>query len=306
MEPGTLPRRLRRRVDRAQRIWLLVNLIVIVIDSGRPYELALLKRSSHAVTKAMVTPVRAAPAYEVVTEHLRRALQLGRLMPGERLPAERQLADQLGVSRTTLRQAIRVLELEGIVESRRGAAGGLFVLPQRYGERQVKAMMAERFAQIEELHQFRVIIETAAARAAALNRTDKDIVRLRVALSTMSAIIAQPDATKVPDHVAHFLAADSDFHTGIAAATGNSYLAQAVEEIRAARLIPIGAVFIRLDPTTNDGHQELFDAIVAQEPDRAAESMAGHLNGAHEGIKRQIQSELKAQAAAEKKALGRP
>jgi DNA-binding FadR family transcriptional regulator len=253
------------------------------------------------VKKTMVTPVRAAPAYEVVTEHLRRALQLGRLMPGERLPAERQLADQLGVSRTTLRQAIRVLELEGIVESRRGPAGGLFVLPQRYGERQVKAMMAERFAQIEELHQFRLVIETATARAAALNRTDKDIGRMQAALATMSAIIAQPAATKVPDHVAHFLAADSDFHTSIAAATGNSYLAHAVEEIRATRLIPIGAVFTRLDPTTNDGHQDLLDAIVAQDADRAAECMASHLTGAHEGIKRQIQSELKAQAAAERK-----
>ncbi len=252
-----------------------------------------------------VTPVRAASAYEVVVEHLRRALQLGRLMPGERLPAERQLADQLGVSRTTLRQAIRVLELEGVIESRRGATGGLFVLQQRFNERQVKALMAERFAQIEELHEFRLVIETATARAAALNRSDDDIARLRSALTIMSTIIAQPEATKVPDHVAHFLAADSDFHTGIALASGNGYLAHTVEEIRATRLVPIGAVFTRLDPTTNDGHQELFDAIVARDSDLAATIMARHLVGAHEGLKLQIQSELKAQAAATKKAGSR-
>jgi DNA-binding FadR family transcriptional regulator len=71
------------------------------------------------------------PAYAVVVEHLRRAIHLGQYGPGDKFPPERQLAEQLGVSRLTLRGAIRVLEGEGYVETRRGSTGGVTVLGSR-------------------------------------------------------------------------------------------------------------------------------------------------------------------------------
>src|SRR4029079_3166877 len=73
-------------------------------------------------------PVATIPAYELVLEQLRRSIQLGHFLPGDKLPPERDLARQLGVSRTTVREAVRVLEGEGAVEIRRGSAGGIVLL----------------------------------------------------------------------------------------------------------------------------------------------------------------------------------
>lgn len=68
--------------------------------------------------------VRAIPGYQAIVDHLRREISLGRIIPGDRLPAERKLAEQFGVARETLRQALRVLEGSGQIVIQRGAAGG--------------------------------------------------------------------------------------------------------------------------------------------------------------------------------------
>ncbi len=73
-------------------------------------------------------PVATVPAYELVLEQLRRSINLGHFGPGDKLPPERDLARQLGVSRTTVREAVRVLEGEALVEVRRGSTGGITVL----------------------------------------------------------------------------------------------------------------------------------------------------------------------------------
>src|SRR5712691_7348558 len=71
--------------------------------------------------------IEPSPVYELVVERIRRAIHIGTYVPGDRLPPERALAEQLGVSRTTVREAIRVLEGQGYVETRRGSTGGLTV-----------------------------------------------------------------------------------------------------------------------------------------------------------------------------------
>src|ERR1700723_1748431 len=76
---------------------------------------------------SLLRPVRAGNAFEETVERLLTAIRLGVVGPGGRFPAERQFAAQLGISRTTLREAIRVLQEAGFVESRRGRFGGTFV-----------------------------------------------------------------------------------------------------------------------------------------------------------------------------------
>ena len=78
--------------------------------------------------------VEPAAAHELVVAEIRRAIHMGSYVLGDRLPAERALAEQLGVSRATLREALHVLRSEGYVESRRGAHGGLVVLDQGLNE----------------------------------------------------------------------------------------------------------------------------------------------------------------------------
>ena len=74
-----------------------------------------------------IKPVQQQAAYGLAVEGLRRQIQLGLLLPGERMPAERKLAEELNVSRVTLREALRILETEGYLTVRRGSQGGAFV-----------------------------------------------------------------------------------------------------------------------------------------------------------------------------------
>src|SRR3954466_4513470 len=83
-------------------------------------------------------PAAAVPAHELVLAQLRRSIHLGHFGAGDRLPPERELAKLLGVSRTTVREAVRVLEGEGLVEIKRGSSGGISVRPQSLGRTELR------------------------------------------------------------------------------------------------------------------------------------------------------------------------
>ncbi|ABQ68037.1 FadR/GntR family transcriptional regulator [Rhizorhabdus wittichii] len=222
-------------------------------------------------------PVRHTATYEVVAEHIRRALQLGRYLPGDKLPPERALALQLGVSRTVLREAIRALEGEGLVESRRGAMGGLVVLNNEVPADQLKAMIASRFDQLEQLYEFRLANECAAARFAARRRTAEDLRKISEALQRMEAIVGGVAEHNDSNTVARFTSADSAFHLGIAEASRNGFIAQAVEDAWVRRFLPIGNVFMRIEPDANNGHRRLFDAIETGNAAEAEAAMGDHI-----------------------------
>jgi DNA-binding GntR family transcriptional regulator len=76
-----------------------------------------------------------------------------------------------------------------------------------------------------------------------------------------------------------FFAADSEFHRLIARATGNDMLQDAVEDGRAAMFLPVGAIFTKLHPSANEHHDEIFDAILHQDPARAEAAMVEHIEG---------------------------
>lgn len=78
----------------------------------------------------VLRPVRAGNGFEEALEQILQVVRLGLVPGGERLPAERELADRLGISRVTLREVLKVLQDQGLVESRRGRYGGTFVLPE--------------------------------------------------------------------------------------------------------------------------------------------------------------------------------
>ncbi|MYW28647.1 GntR family transcriptional regulator, partial [Streptomyces sp. SID2119] len=86
--------------------------------------------SGSAPPVSVLRPVRAGNGFEETLEQVLQLLRLGLVPPGDRLPAERELAQHLGVSRVTLREVLKVLQDQGMVESRRGRYGGTFVLPR--------------------------------------------------------------------------------------------------------------------------------------------------------------------------------
>jgi DNA-binding FadR family transcriptional regulator len=143
---------------------------------------------------------------------------------GTRLPSERELAQQFGVSRTTVREALRVLQGEGLVEVRRGRTGGSVVVSPRSSREEIARHMSRRLAEIEVVVGFRLIVEPAAARLAADRRTRGDVSRLRGLVAALDELVAEPDGAP-----SRFFALDSEYHRGIAENELHRELFQAVD-----------------------------------------------------------------------------
>ena len=234
---------------------------------------------------AVIDPVRPTSAGELVVEQLRRAIHLGRFLAGDKLPPERELAKQLGVSRTTVREAVKVLEREGLVQSKRGAAGGLSVLEQNAGV--LQNSLGGRLKAIEAIYDYRLAIECAAAKLASARRSKSDLTALASQLKRMSELAApgpEADESQTMAAVSQFMAVDSEFHLGIARAARNDYLLAAIEEARAAMFLPIGAVFRRLEDNANAYHEAIFAALEAGDAVAAETAMAAHIMASREGV----------------------
>jgi GntR family transcriptional regulator, transcriptional repressor for pyruvate dehydrogenase complex len=225
-----------------------------------------------------IEPIDFAPAYEVVTERIRRAIHMGSYLPGDKLPSERTLAQHLGVSRATLREAIRVLEGEGYVISRRGASGGILVLDQAENEERIRPLLAEKLPEIEEIFDYRTAVEGAAARLAADRRTDEDLAILQRAYDVMAA----------DRETRRFRAADNAFHLAIADAARNRPMRQAIEDARAEMWVPIDRLISRVFLTANRHHRQILDAIRARDPDAAQQAVVDHLETARRDLRRSL------------------
>ena len=219
-------------------------------------------------------PVSTVAAYELVLEQLRRSIHLGHFGQGAKLPPERELAKQLGVSRTTVREAVRVLEGEGLVEIRRGSAGGIIVRPQTARP----ADLRKRLREFEEIIDFRLAVEPMAARLAARRRTKTDIGDLQRAFARLEAIVVGHGP------VSDWVRVDGEYHLLIARIARNKRLARAVEDARAGMFMPIGAVWGRIEERAHVMHAELQRAIIDGDPERAAAAMAAHIEATRADI----------------------
>lgn len=220
-----------------------------------------------------------APAHELVVDQIRRAIQLGRFLPGDRLPAERDLAGLLGVSRATVREAIRVLEADGVVSVRRGAHGGL-VVNRLYAmdTRTLRARLTKQTRELNDIFDYRLAVECMAARLAAERRTAEDLLYLGDALERMAELAADTGSEQGAHITAQFNAVDTEFHLGIASASANPYLIEGAEKVRRAMFLPVGAVFSQLRADANDIHAAIFDAIRLADVDAAERHMRQHVD----------------------------
>jgi DNA-binding FadR family transcriptional regulator len=225
--------------------------------------------------------VRPAASYELVLDQVRRAIQLGRFGPGDRLPPERELAQQLGVSRMTVREAMRVLQGEGLVEIRRGRNGGATVTGRDLSRAEIKRQLRGRLAELEAVVEFRLIVEPAAARLAAERRTVRDVNALRSHVETMNELVSEPAGPSTPSR---FFAVDSEFHHRIAEASRNDMLAAAVNDARAQLFMPVGGIFLSLHPAANELHGELFEAIEVHDAAAAEATMRRHIALTHDSL----------------------
>jgi DNA-binding FadR family transcriptional regulator len=220
--------------------------------------------------------VRAGNAFEETVERLLTAIRLGLVGPGEKFPAERDLAAQLGVSRLTLREALRSLQQAGFVESRRGRFGGTFVMasPPAPGRAELLRQLREDGARLDDVLTFRMAVETGAAQLLA---------------QAVAGPIPPAAAEVLPARLAALAAAgpqdyrrqDTLFHLAIAELTGSQLLAAACADARMRTNDLLNAIPVlprNIDHTAAQ-HTAIVAAILSGDPDRARRAVAEHLEG---------------------------
>ncbi|MEV8015761.1 FadR/GntR family transcriptional regulator [Streptomyces sp. NPDC086554] len=173
-----------------------------------------------------VTPVR---AYQRVAEQIEERILAGDLPPGSRLPAERELVNRFGVGRSTVREALRVLQSAGLIRSRPGDPLGAEVLgvsPDNLSQA-LGRLTRSSVATLGELVQFRMVLDAESNRLAARLHGEADLERMREQIARMESLSGGAASLHA------FSEADALFHRAIAEASGNSLLglcARAVHE----------------------------------------------------------------------------
>lgn len=217
---------------------------------------------------------REQPRHQVVVQRLSQAITQGFFAAGEHLPSERELCEQLGVSRTIVREAIRVLAAQGILTVRQGRRavvatdrGGAHLRPMR---QLIEETARETFADVLDA---RLILEVAGAERAAQWATDEDIAELAAALEALRVAVPRSPAAEQ---------AHSAFHRAVARASHNRFLFHMVEsllEVHAdhARAADEDALDLPLLPLGYEAHARVFRPIRDRRVALARRAMHEHL-----------------------------
>ncbi|MDT7630815.1 MAG: GntR family transcriptional regulator, transcriptional repressor for pyruvate dehydrogenase complex [Pseudonocardiales bacterium] len=218
---------------------------------------------------APMRPIDRKPLYEQVSDRLREFIDVNRLQPGDRLMSERDLARQLEVGRSSIREAITALRARGLVEVRHG--DGIYLL------RRPEDLISSLAAELVDTHidhpaiwETRQALETQCARLAARRATAADLTELDAAMDQMGAEIdaGQPG-----------LAGDRRFHAGVAAASHNPILIRLLHSMQGAldRTAETSLTRPGQPATSLRDHASVLAAIRAGDGTRAADEMLRHL-----------------------------
>jgi GntR family transcriptional repressor for pyruvate dehydrogenase complex len=224
--------------------------------------------AADAAVAAVFNPVRTATTFEETVDRLGTAIRLGILAPGSRLPSERELAEQLAISRSTLRQAITTLVESGHLTSLRGRSGGTFVVPEPPLAEGSPGPLPEGWHEVLDV---RTAVEVGVVTVAA-DRVDEDALQvMREAVERMDA------ATEFED----YRRADVRFHIAIGQGTGVPRLAALATEVQAGvtELIAHIAHPPQVLRHSNADHVRLIDALQRHDASRAVRILRRHLDG---------------------------
>ena len=219
----------------------------------------------------VLRPIKSGNTFEQTVERLADAIKLGVVATGERLPPERSLAEQLNVSRVTLREAIKALQQAGFVESRRGRNGGTFV---RYhaSQRQAadpRATARSMGAGLFDALDFRRVVEPGVAELAATQRLS--VAQADALEGAVEAVRRAPEDLR--------RTCDSHLHLLIAEAAGSPTLAVAIADVqvRLDELLSAIPVLSRNIEHSNDQHGDVVAAILSRKPSWARALMTDHV-----------------------------
>jgi GntR family transcriptional regulator, transcriptional repressor for pyruvate dehydrogenase complex len=212
-------------------------------------------------------------AAQLVVAHVRHLITQGELRTGDRLPAERDLATRLAVSRPSVRAGLRSLAAMGVIQTRRGAGSFIAAGPPALGADALRFLAALHGFTRAQMFEARLILEVAAARLAAERATPAQLVVVGDELTEMFAALDDPQA---------FLLHDIGFHRALAAACGNPILSAIVDMVselfREQRRHAIGHARDLKDAVTE--HRAIYQAVRARDAKGVSQAMTQHLERA--------------------------
>jgi DNA-binding FadR family transcriptional regulator len=223
------------------------------------------------VTGSTVRP----PAYQLLADELRADITSGRLQPGERLPPEPELCVKTGVSRSTVREALRLLASQHLIVTTRGVTGGSFVAHP--DAEQLADGLAAGFTLLTnsadvglaDMLELRRALEVPAAGLAAARRTEENLIEIRSALF-------DPDV----DDFDTMMAAHAAFHMAVAKATGNPLFELVVRPLYHAKYGEDVTLNLPADywERIDADHRRLVDCLAARDVESARGAASGHLD----------------------------
>ena len=223
---------------------------------------------ARALAPPEITSVR-----DRVVEHVRRLIEKGTLGPGDRLPGERDLAQELGVSRPSVRSGLEALEAIGVVVSRRGAGTFIAEGPPDLGTEPLSLLASLHRLTAAEMFEARLVLEVGVAGLAARHATADALATMADVVSEMFASLEDPKA---------FLVHDVRFHRAVAAGCGNRVLAALMEMVSAQfyelRKQTIGRARDLRESAEMRGR--IYGAIRTRDREAAQAAMTEHLEAA--------------------------
>lgn len=237
--------------------------------SARPAEAAVPPPAEPGI----FSPVNAGRISEIIVDQIRALMRQGQLKPGDRLPPERDLCERFGVSRVTMREALRMLESSGLVQIRAGSRGGAFVTApssDRIGA-DLTDMLTLSAISATDVMEVRMILEMGVVPLACERATDRDIAALEETCERSRAALR---ASEYP------MEYSLEFHARVVRATHNPALVMLIESFR-------GPIHMSLErarevaPEIGDlgtrEHERFIEAVRRREPEAAMKIMREHL-----------------------------
>lgn len=221
----------------------------------------------------LFNPVSLGRVSQVIVDQIRLLIHQGRLTPGDRLPSERELCSRFGVSRVTVREALRVLEAGGLVEIRVGAHGGAFVTTP------TNARLGEGLADLlrlspvtaSEVTEARMVFELGIVPLVVDRATGDDIASLREICERQRAALKDD---------AYSMTLSAEFHVKVAACTHNAAIEMLVQSFHGPLLMSLKeaqTVAPLMGRRGNTEHEKFVDAVARGDADGAAKIMRQHL-----------------------------
>lgn len=216
-------------------------------------------------------PIRSTRIHEEISEQFKRAIYARKLLPGDKLPSERELADRFHTSRVSVREALRALEHFGLLVIKRGAHGGAFIAQAQSAPITASLSMMLRLGatSVHHLTEARVLLEPDIARLAAKRATKEDIEKLAALISEQERALESGSAHQY----------DLKFHRFVAEASKNPVLRLVMNSVADLIVEAIASLDLTLNVRRHvtSFHRQVFSAIQNRDGEKAYDLMLRHV-----------------------------